>query len=356
MTIIGGIDAHEKELVCRFWRADKTEETKRFGNTPSGRGALWTYLGMLKNEFRANKVVLAYEASGLGFTLRDEAEAMGFQCHVLATIKMPRSVMDGKRKTDEYDAQRICDLLRAHELAGLDLPTVWVPDKALRDDRELIRRRFDIKQSSTRVKNQIHGLLRRNGIKRPVEIVLPWTKKFMKWINGIELPLGAKAHLNSLISEYASFEENVRILDQTVEALSRSERYRHIVAGLTDIKGVGILTAMVFLTELGDLRRFPNRRTVKSYVGLAPSSNESGDVKDRKGRITRTGPSRLRAVLNQAVWARIKHDPIERRWYDTYVATHGGLKKKAACACMSRLVVVMWHRALGAQQMYEKAA
>jgi transposase len=47
---------------------------------------------------------------------------------------------------------------------------------------------------------------------------------------------------------------------------------------------------MVFLTEIGDLNRFANRRQLAAYLGLAPAAFESGDRDDRKGRITRQGP------------------------------------------------------------------
>jgi transposase len=262
--------------------------------------------------------------------------------------------MDGKRKTDEYDAEKINELLRSHELAGLTLPTVWVPGRVLRDDRELIRRRFDVKSDSTRIKNQIHGLLKRQGIKRPDGLGNPWTKSFMMWLTALDLPSGAQFHLRSLIHQHESLNENIKALDKAVEALSKMERYRRQVHVLTDIQGVGILTAMVYLSELGDLSRFPNRRTVKAYVGLAPTSHESGEIKDRKGHITRSGSSRLRAILNQAVWARLAHDNEELKWFEGYVATHSGGRRKAAVVCMSRLLHLMWHRALEAQHEYER--
>ena len=47
--------------------------------------------------------------------------------------------------------------------------------------------------------------------------------------------------------------------------------------------GVGVLTALVFLTELGDLSRFTNRRQLAAYLGLVPSSYETGKTNDRKG-------------------------------------------------------------------------
>jgi transposase len=355
MTIVCGIDAHDKELVCRIWRSDRFEETKRARNTDAGRKGLWAYLARMRADVGgAEEVIVGYEACGLGYTIFDEASEAGFLCYVLATIKMPKSPMDGKRKTDEYDAQKICEVLRAHELAGLSLPTVWIPSKAVRDDRELIRRRFDVKSDSTRIKNQIHALLKRQGIKRPEDIGNPWTKPFMAWLKVLVLAPGARAHLTSLIHQHESLAENVKALDSAVEKLSKSDRYSLQVEALVDLKGVGTLTAMLFLSELGDLDRFPNRGAIKSYVGLAPSSHESGEIKDRKGHITRNGSSRLRAILNQAVWVRLTCDTEERVWFEGYLATHSGGKRKAVVVCMARLVQLMWHRALEAQHEYER--
>jgi transposase len=176
----------------------------------------------------------------------------------------------------------------------------------------------------------------------------------MAWLKALALPSGARAHLTSLIHEHESIAENVKTLDSAVEELSRTERYSRQFKTLTDINGVGILTAMLFLTELGDLDRFPNRGSIKSYVGLAPSSHESGQIKDRKGHITRNGSSRLRAILNQAVWSRLACDATELKWFEGYLAIHSGGKRKAVVVCMARLVQLMWHRALEAQHDYER--
>ena len=70
---------------------------------------------------------------------------------------------------------------------------------------------------------------------------------------------------------------------------------------------------MVFLTELGDMRRFRNRKKVGAFLGVVPSSNESGENNDRKGHITRQGPARVRKVLCQAAWARIAFDKEEQK-------------------------------------------
>src|SRR5437868_7542089 len=94
---------------------------------------------------------------------------------------------------------------------------------------------------------------------------------------------------------------------------------------------------------MGDLARFKNRRQVGSYLGLVPSSFETGEASDRKGHITHQGPARVRFVLNQAVWNIIRFDPDERLVYDRIVKRNPKRKKIAGVAMMRRLAVRLWH-------------
>src|SRR5690606_3136486 len=102
---------------------------------------------------------------------------------------------------------------------------------------------------------------------------------------------------------------------------------------------------MVFLTELGDLERFPNRRQLAAYLGLAPAAFESGERDDRKGRITRQGPSRVRHVLCQAAWAAMRCSAAWRAKYDRIKGGKKGRSKVAIVALMRQLAVTMWHAA-----------
>ena len=97
--------------------------------------------------------------------------------------------------------------------------------------------------------------------------------------------------LESLIDRYELFHGQRNKLEKAIQALSRTDRYRAACEELRKLPGVGLLTAMTFLTEMGDLDRFHNRREVAAYLGLCPSSFESGEANDRKGRITRQGPA-----------------------------------------------------------------
>jgi transposase len=118
---------------------------------------------------------------------------------------------------------------------------------------------------------------------------------------------------------------------------------------LAKLCGVGVLTAIVFLTELGDLSRFANRRQIAAYLGLAPSSHESGGQQDRKGHITHQGSYRVRKVLCQATWSRVRSSEQEKAVYERIKAKNPKKAKIAVVAGMRRLAVQMWHRACEAE-------
>jgi transposase len=150
--------------------------------------------------------------------------------------------------------------------------------------------------------------------------------------------------LASLVRQLDSLEEEERRLTDGVNALAGEARYAAAVEEMTSLCGVGVLTALVFLTELGDLGRFANRRQLAAYLGLAPRSFESGKAHDRKGHITRQGSGRVRKMLCQATWARVRYDAQEHQAYARIVAKNRKKKKIAVVASMRRLAVRMWHR------------
>jgi len=273
----------------------------------------------------------------------------GVEAHVLAPTRIDKSVKARRTKTDERDAQRIFELVRGHVLAGNELPTVWIPDPRRRDDREIVRARLDLRERASATKTRIGALLKRHEIRRPRWFGV-WTRPHRAWLRHLvnhRLPCGAAVHLDSLLRESDMLEAITARLDESVAALSRDPRYAARVAELVKIRGVGLLRAMVFLTELGDLRRFPNRRTVAAHLGLAPSSDSSGETV-RNGHITRQGPGRVRKVLCQAVWSMLLHDEATRVKRGRIAGGKEKGRKIATVALMRQLAVRMWHRALAA--------
>jgi len=351
--IMVGCDLHDRTMLLKIAQDRGKVEMRSWSNSPGSRRAMIEDLRRRARQAGGARTIFAYEASGSGFVLHDELTAAGIECHVLAPTRMERSVKHCRSKTDESDAMAILNSVRAYVLAGVELPSVWVPDRRTRDDRELVRLRLDVGEKRSKVKTQIRWLLKRNGIEQSMAPANPWTDKYWRWLHDLaesHLPVCAGLALASLLRQLGSLLREIETLDRQVLALSQIDRYAVPVASLRGYKGVGVLTAMVFLTELGDLSRFANRRQVGSFLGLTPSSNESGEASDRKGHITHQGPSRVRKVLCQAVWSRLRSEESERIAYDRLVARNPKHKKIAVVARMRVMAVWLWHAGLAAQR------
>ena len=89
--------------------------------------------------------------------------------------------------------------------------------------------------------------------------------------------------------------------DQDMRALL----YRKLGVDLTAIEGLGVLTGLTFLTEVGpDLSRFPNEKCFCSWLGLCPDNRISG------GRVL---SSRTRRVVHRLANAlRLAASTLER--------------------------------------------
>ena len=342
-TLVGA-DVHDGSILVKV-AVDRGAAAKRgWSNDRDGRRAMIADLKRLAAEAGTMGLWFVYEASGQGFGLYDELTEAGIHCEVLAPTKLVRSAHDRKQKTDEKDAERLLEVLRGHVLAGTDLPAVWIPDQETRDDRELVRLRLDVGEKLSAVKAQVKALLKRNGVARGADTGGSWGQAYRGWLKrlvggGPELRRGARVALGSLLAQLEFLEEEGGTLDQAIADLAETERYAGSVKEMRKLKGAGLLTAMVFLTEVGDLRRFRNRRQVGAYLGLVPCAAESGEDRDRKGHITREGPGRVRKVLSQAPWARVRHDPEEKAFYGRLAERNPMHKKKAAAAVMRRLAI-----------------
>jgi transposase len=345
-VIMIGCDLHDKNMLLKIAVNRDPSVQKVVPNTAVERARMIKELKAMAEKKKAKEILFAYEASGLGYQLHDELKAAGVDCRVLAPTKMKKSHKQKSNKTDAKDAEDILEILKAHKLAGNKLPEVRVPSPQQREDLEVTRARADLTSKQTRVKAQIRALLKRSGIEKRAELGSGWTQKWRAQLDQLckkGLSVGAATALKSLMRQLESLQEEIAEIDAQLRKLAKTERHKKQVKALTKLPGVGIFTAVTFLTEMGDLKRFNNRRQVASYAGLSPSSNESGLIDNRKGHITRQGPSRLRRVLCQAVWARVRSDPKEKECYEKLKAKNPGKSKIGIVAVMRRLTIKMWH-------------
>lgn len=352
ITLVG-CDLHDKSMLLKIANGREAPTKQSFENNESDCLALLTELKNRAALAGSSRTIFAYEASGLGFGLCDLLEENEITCHVLAPSNIERSPKHRQAKTDERDAERVLEILRGHYLAGNELPDIWIPDKQTRDDREITRARLDVQDKCSMAKIQVRTLLKRNGITRPPNCGLGWTVSYRTWLKSVSecdepLAHGARRHLASLLRQIESLEAEVAALEQEVTKLSEAPRYSKEVTNLRLMKGVGIFSAMVFLTEMGNASRFSNRKQVGAFFGLVPSSKESGETNDHKGHITHQGSARVRYILCQIVWNQMRFDPVEKAAYERIVAKNPKHKKIAVVAGMRRLAIKMWHAARNA--------
>jgi len=343
MVIYVGLDVHLNSIAAVWGKVKEKPRTLVISPTEEGYRALVEAAG-------PGEVWAVYEASSCGFEVYDRLRELGWKVSIVAPTHIAKSVHSKKRKTDLRDARRLWEILMAHGELGAEMAEIWIPGRQLQEEREVVRRRLKLSESSCRVKNGILSLLRMHRIKRPEGLKTAWSKKHIAWLKNLaqEPHLGAhiRTVLESSVRELEFVEEEIRRLDEAVKALAQTPAYRAAVEKMTEMPGVGTLTALTFLVELGDLRRFDNRRQVGSYLGLVPASYESGDADDRKGHITRLGPPRVRKVLNQAAWHLVRLDPLWRKRYDGIASRGGG--KTAIVAIMRKLGIELWQRARSA--------
>lgn len=351
VTIVG-CDLHDRSMLLKVALGMKPSHEKSFRNDQDGRENMADYLIQFAMKHQSDRIVFVYEASGQGYGLCDLLSDQGIECYVLSPSHLPKTAKGKRNKTDARDAQMLFEQARGHVLAGNELPIVWTPPQTLRNDRELVRARLETAEACTRIKLQIMSLLKRYGVAMPewFRKNRNWTRRFVSWLKeqAERMAEVVTPVILTFVDRFEILEKQITEFDRHLRTLSHTDRYRAGVASLCELPGVGLITAMTFLTEMGDLSRFSNRREVAAYLGLCPSSFESGEADDRKGHITRQGPGRVRKVLCQAAWTAIRVDTATRETWTRIQGNKPGRSKKAVVAVMRKLAIVMWHRAFGA--------
>lgn len=345
--IIVGCDLHDRSMLLKTAAGMNKPKQKSFRNDQEGRRAMMGYLRKCAGEEKTDRIVFVYEASGQGFGLYDLLVENRIECYVLSPTHLPRTQKRSRNKTDAKDAQMLLEQARAFVLAGNSLPTVWVPPQRTRDDRELLRARLEAAEARTRVKAQIFSLLKRYQRALPdgFQKSRHWTRAFLGWLyeTANDMDAMVRPALLVLVDRCETIHRQVIDLERHIRHLAQTDRYRSACQSLRNLPGVGLITAMTFLTEMGDLTRFSNRRQVASYLGLCPSSSESGESDDRKGHITHQGPSRIRKVLCQAAWVAVGKDAAVHARWERIRRGSPSRGKKAIVAIMRQLGIQLWH-------------
>jgi transposase len=244
-----------------------------------------------------------------------------------------------QRKTDRDDALRLAEL----EARG-QLPTVALPDPATRQRRALIAHRQALVGRRVGAQNRIRALFAGQGLPAP-RGHRAWTELGLAGLAGPAKPPADcapgevwRGMLHLALADYRHLLGQIAAAEAAPDALAAADPATQL---LTTIPGVGPRTAEAVAAHLGDPRRFASGKEVSAYAGLVPRQYQSGES-DRRGRITRRGPSVLRKLLVGCAWAMLRYNAWARAAYARL--TRGGTtrKKPAIVALARRPLVRCW--------------
>jgi len=317
-----GLDVHKASVTaCCRWKDEAGQpqiQIRRFGTYTSELRDLGSWL----RQQQVEKV--AMESTGSYWRpVWNELESAGLPL-LLANAQHIKNVPG--RKTDVKDPEWISDLLQHGLIKGS-----FVPDRKMRDLRDLTRMRSKVVGDHTRVVNRIQAVLEDANIKlgNVVSDIMGVSSRDM--LQGLiegrspgELAELARGRLRSKLEELQqALEGNVRpehsfllkrllMQAQFLEQQERSLR-REVVRHLDEraceairlwdtIPGVNEAVAWVMVAEMGTrVEQFPDAHHAASWTAMCPGNNESAG-KRRSGK-TRKGDNWLRAALCEAAWA-----------------------------------------------------
>lgn len=287
-----------------------------------------------ENKFPECKITVIYEAGFRGFGLRDQLVNQGWNC----VVTPPHTVTQEKvsrQKNDRIDCRRL-----AKNLENQDYRECFVPDKQLREDRQVSRTYGQIQSDIVRVCNRIRRTLEFHGLD---EQFAPgrWSRsRYRELANMIEhMEFSDSLHFSLQIA----FSELKQLwllrtqLLRRLRELAKNERYKQTVDILKSAPGIGPLTSIRLALEWGDLRRFNRKEDFASFLGLIPSDYSSGE-QDRKGHITKQGNRGVRSWLTECAWVAIRYDSALLDKFQS-VFRNSGSKKKAIVAVARKLAI-----------------
>lgn len=296
-----GIDVHKKNWKVTI--LGEQYEHKSMNQNPNAK-LLANYL--IRN-FPGGTYHAVYEAGFSGFKSCRELNKLGVNCIVINPADVPTTNKEKLQKTDKIDSRKLARSLRSKELDA-----IHIPDINLEADRALVRQQFRIVKDLSRIKNRIKSLLFQFGVDIPERFNKQsryWSKNYLNWLKELSFE---EVNIKQTLANYIRIGEFLRseskILNKQLRELSQIEAYKSNFLLLLSIPGVGLKTAISFLCQIGNIRRFSNLNELCNYIGLVPSMYGSGD-KMVSGKMIKRGRKEIKIMLIEASWRAIRIDP-----------------------------------------------
>lgn len=288
------------------------------------------HLQALVAEYGHCQVELIYEACGFGYEIAWWAQARGLP----VTVVPPSTVEKAPGAAVKTDGRDAGDLARRGE-CGM-LKGIHIPSREQHEYRQLSRTYAQALKDRKRQQVRLRLLLQEHGRVAP-----PGTRgwsAYTRWLAPQALPAPVARCVSELLELRQGADRSVTRLARALWEVARLPQYRPLVKALCAQGGIGWLTAIRFVLEVGDIHRFATADSLPYYLGLTPSEYSSGDTIHR-GRVRRCGPGVVRAWLVQCAWRAVNrgNDSALRACFQRVAARAG--RKRAIVAVARKLAL-----------------
>lgn len=326
--LYAGLDLSRKRLDYCLLDRDGLEVES--GASPPDVDALASLAGRLARH--GQPVVGAIESMTGARFVHDQLELAGVEVEIADAARV-RGLAPLACKTDRIDAWVLAELCR-REL----VPAIWLPDPAVRAERERARFRLYLVRKRTSLKNRVHATLMTWGTPCPLSDLFGASGREL--LERLRLPepwAGTVAASLRLIDE---LDREIAALERELRTLGADHRY---VPLLTTVPGIAWVLGYTIAAEIGDIARFPSPTKLCGYTGLCPRVYQSGES-DRRGPLSKLGPRYLRWALVEATSHACRHPLYQERYERTRRRLGRQRGPKVAQIDLARqLAEAIWH-------------
>jgi transposase len=264
--------------------------------------------------------------------VHDRLEDAGWQVEIADAARV-KGLAPLACKTDRIDAWVLA------ELARRDLvPAIWLPDPAVRAERERARFRLHLVRKRSSLKNRVHATLMTHGHACPVSDLFGHSGREL--LARLDLPEPWRGTLEASLRLLDELEREIAAIERELRELGAEHRY---VPLLTTVPGIAWVLGYTIAAEIGDIARFGSPTKLCGYTGLCPRVYQSGES-DRRGPLSKMGPRYLRWALVEATSHACRH-PLYRERYERTRRRLGRQRgpKVAQVDLARRLAEAIWH-------------
>jgi transposase len=316
MTIVMGCDQHRAQITTE-WVDTSTGEVSRARIAPADRAGVRRFA----ERFRGQELEVALEATtGWRFVV-EELRRVGARVHLAEPAETSARRGNKKRaKNDRADARHLRELLMVGRL-----PESWIPPDHILDLRARVRLRHTLSHQRAEWQQRIQGVLYHHGCPHRGNLM---TREGLSWLAAQPLPVAAREQVTVALKMIDALDRQLAPLDKELRSYARRQAGCKALMGEF---GVGELTAVTILAELGDASRFTSSRDAVRYAGLDITVHQS-DQRRAAGHLSRQGPPALRWALFEAALCAARACSPDREYYSQVAERLGANRARLSVA------------------------